>query len=86
MCLDAAFQIDSVDVNVCNANQHLKRLTFFFNSASVERVILCVVDGDMGHRADALSCYMKQKHRMIWERRHGPVGSGRKTVLGPAHH
>lgn len=36
--------------------------------------------GDMGHRADALQCYMKQKHRMIWERRHGPVGSGRKTV------
>lgn len=21
---------------------------------------------------------MKQKHRMIWERRHGPVGSGMK--------
>lgn len=37
--------------------------------------------GDMGHRADSLSCYMKQKHRMIWERRHGPVGSGRKTVF-----
>ena len=23
---------------------------------------------------------MKQKHRMIWERRHGPVGSGMKDT------
>lgn len=37
--------------------------------------------GDMGHRADALSCYMKQKHRMIWERRHGPVGKGKEDVM-----
>ena len=22
---------------------------------------------------------MKQKHRMAWERRHGPVGTGMKT-------
>jgi len=22
---------------------------------------------------------MKQKHRMMWERRHGPVGTGMKT-------
>lgn len=22
---------------------------------------------------------MKQKHRLVWERRHGPVGSGMKT-------
>jgi len=47
---------------------------------------LLVADGDMGYRGDALKCYMKQKHRMIWERRHGPVGSGRKTVLGPPQH
>lgn len=44
---------------------------------------LCMTDGDMGHKADAVSAYMKQKHRLIWERRHGPVGSGRKTVLQP---
>jgi NADH dehydrogenase (ubiquinone) 1 beta subcomplex subunit 10 len=23
---------------------------------------------------------MKQKHRMVWERRHGPVGSGMKDA------
>lgn len=33
-------------------------------------------DGDLGGYANAKSCYMKQKHRLIWERRHGPVGSG----------
>lgn len=35
-------------------------------------------DGDLGGYANAKSCYLKQKHRMIWERRHGPVGSGMK--------
>lgn len=25
---------------------------------------------------------MKQKHRLVWERRHGPVGSGMKTTEG----
>jgi NADH dehydrogenase (ubiquinone) 1 beta subcomplex subunit 10 len=25
-------------------------------------------------------CYMKQKHRLVWERRHGPVGTGMKTT------
>ena len=39
---------------------------------------LHVVDGDLGHKGDVIQCYMKQKHRMIWERRHGPVGSGKK--------
>lgn len=27
---------------------------------------------------DVVHAFMKQKHRMIWERRHGPVGSGMK--------
>lgn len=35
-------------------------------------------DGDLGGYANAKTCYMKQKHRLIWERRHGPVGSGMK--------
>lgn len=30
----------------------------------------------MGVGLNVLNAYMKQKHRMIWERRHGPVGSG----------
>ncbi|CAD1481247.1 unnamed protein product, partial [Heterotrigona itama] len=33
-------------------------------------------DGDIGVPHNVLDAYMKQKHRMIWERRHGPVGSG----------
>ncbi|GLV40758.1 NADH dehydrogenase (ubiquinone) PDSW subunit [Carabus blaptoides fortunei] len=34
--------------------------------------------GDLGAYGDVRAAYMKQKHRMIWERRHGPVGSGMK--------
>ena len=37
----------------------------------------CVIlDGDLGAKGTVRDAYMKQKHRMIWERRHGPVGSG----------
>ncbi|CAD6998391.1 unnamed protein product [Ceratitis capitata] len=36
-------------------------------------------NGDLGGYANAKSAYMKQKHRLIWERRHGPVGSGMKS-------
>ncbi|XP_037959627.1 NADH dehydrogenase [ubiquinone] 1 beta subcomplex subunit 10 [Teleopsis dalmanni] len=35
--------------------------------------------GDLGAYGNAKIAYMKQKHRMIWERRNGPVGSGMKT-------
>ncbi|XP_063700919.1 NADH dehydrogenase [ubiquinone] 1 beta subcomplex subunit 10 [Culicoides brevitarsis] len=35
--------------------------------------------GDLGAYGKARAAYMKQKHRLIWERRHGPVGSGMKT-------
>lgn len=33
-------------------------------------------DGDLGAYGDVKTAFMKQKHRLIWERRHGPVGSG----------
>ena len=36
--------------------------------------------GDLGAGGTVLDAYMKQKHRMIWERRHGPVGTGMRTV------
>ncbi|OAD54920.1 NADH dehydrogenase [ubiquinone] 1 beta subcomplex subunit 10 [Eufriesea mexicana] len=32
--------------------------------------------GDMAYPINVVEAFMKQKHRMIWERRHGPVGSG----------
>lgn len=36
--------------------------------------------GDLGATGKARECYMKQKHRLIWERRHGKVGSGMKEA------
>lgn len=36
------------------------------------------LDGDLGGYHNVKKAYMKQKHRLIWERRHGPVGSGKK--------
>lgn len=44
--------------------------------------ILSILDGDLGGYANAKSCYLKQKHRMLWERRHGPVGTGMKDQRG----
>ncbi|XP_065213773.1 NADH dehydrogenase [ubiquinone] 1 beta subcomplex subunit 10 [Planococcus citri] len=35
--------------------------------------------GDIGQGPQyARKVFMKQKHRMLWERRHGPVGTGKK--------
>ena len=34
--------------------------------------------GDLGAKINVLDAFMKQKHRMLWERRNGPVGSGAK--------
>lgn len=49
----------------------------------------CFPDGDLGAIGDGRSAYMKQKHRMIWERRHGKIGSGMKpqdwTTLFSTH-
>ncbi|ELT92958.1 hypothetical protein CAPTEDRAFT_158459 [Capitella teleta] len=36
--------------------------------------------GDLGAGGNVIDAYMKQKHRLIWERRHGPVGSGMKAT------
>nr|CAG4651520.1 EOG090X0LTN [Simocephalus serrulatus] len=35
--------------------------------------------GELGPNNDVKDAYMKQKHRMLWERRHGPVGTGMKS-------
>ncbi|XP_012267111.2 NADH dehydrogenase [ubiquinone] 1 beta subcomplex subunit 10 [Athalia rosae] len=32
--------------------------------------------GDLGAYGNVRDAYMKQKHRMVWERRYGPVGTG----------
>lgn len=44
------------------------------------------LDGDLGAFGRSKAAYMKQKHRMIWERRHGPVGSGMKGGEEEEHH
>lgn len=36
--------------------------------------------GDIGVAGTVKDAYMKQKHRLIWERRHGPVGSQGKDI------
>jgi NADH-ubiquinone oxidoreductase subunit 10 len=38
-----------------------------------------LADGDLGAYGDAKAAFFKQKHRMLWERRHGEVGSGMKA-------
>lgn len=51
---------------------------FVFINLSFFNLYFPKTDGDLGGYGDAKAAYMKQKHRMIWERRHGPVGSGMK--------
>ena len=40
--------------------------------------------GDMFHKHGARDVLMKQKHRLMWERRHGEVGTGMKAESAPA--
>lgn len=61
---------DSIDV------QRIIFRTIIFNGLLSKLVLL---DGDLGAVGNAKDAYMKQKHRMIWERRHGKIGSGMKT-------
>lgn len=42
------------------------------NNRYVYVLILC----SLAHGANVIDAYMKQKHRLIFERRYGPVGSG----------
>jgi len=35
--------------------------------------------GDLGANYNVEKAYMKQKHRLLWERRHGKIGSGMKS-------
>ena len=52
---------------------HVSLIVFLFILPST----FCLLsDGDLGFQPSAKEVYMKQKHRMIWERRYGKVGSG----------
>lgn len=37
--------------------------------------------GELGAEADVRDAYMKQKHRLIWERRHPEIMEERKKAL-----
>lgn len=42
--------------------------------------IITFSDGELGAQFNVKNAFMKQKHRLLWERRHGKVGCGmRKT-------
>ncbi|XP_057371345.1 NADH dehydrogenase [ubiquinone] 1 beta subcomplex subunit 10-like [Daphnia carinata] len=42
----------------------------------------CMKYADLGPFNNVKDAYMKQKHRMLWERRHGKVGTGMKNQDG----
>lgn len=41
-----------------------------------------IADGDLGWDINAEQVFFRQKHRLIWERRHGEVGTGMKDKDG----
>ena len=47
-----------------------------FPTALIKFHFFPISDGDLGANAKAKKAYFKQKHRMVWERRYGPVGTG----------
>ncbi|VEN61962.1 unnamed protein product [Callosobruchus maculatus] len=61
------------------APDHMEKCTPLFREYENAATNWFIKYGDLGAYHNAKSAYMKQKHRMIWERRHGPVGSGKKT-------
>ena len=42
---------------------------------------LCFADGELGYATDVRDAYMKQKHRMIWERRNPEVMAERQRLV-----
>ncbi|TPP62467.1 NADH dehydrogenase [ubiquinone] 1 beta subcomplex subunit 10 [Fasciola gigantica] len=40
--------------------------------------------GELSWNTDVRHAFMKQKHRMLWERRNGPVGTGERSAVQKA--
>ncbi|OON13435.1 NADH dehydrogenase [ubiquinone] 1 beta subcomplex subunit 10 family protein [Opisthorchis viverrini] len=40
--------------------------------------------GELSWNTDVSHAFMKQKHRMLWERRNGPVGTGQRSAVDVA--
>lgn len=68
------FTIKQLKIGSLNVSQDINN---YFKQVFNKIILL---DGDLGGYANAKSCYMKEKHRLIWERRHGPVGSGMRQT------
>ncbi len=51
--------------------------------AMILMLLPCNADADLGPYNNVKDAYMKQKHRMLWERRHGKVGTGMKNEDEP---
>ncbi|XP_013420178.1 NADH dehydrogenase [ubiquinone] 1 beta subcomplex subunit 10 [Lingula anatina] len=71
-------------VKQCAINNEFKEEVMLFESCKeiedlYKNALLAysIKYGELGAYPTAKSCYMKQKHRMIWERRHG------KTITAP---
>ncbi|XP_056643209.1 NADH dehydrogenase [ubiquinone] 1 beta subcomplex subunit 10 [Diorhabda sublineata] len=64
------------DCALYEAPDHLEKCRPLFDQYQEATTNWFIKYGDLGGYGDAKAAYMKQKHRMIWERRHGPVGSG----------
>lgn len=70
-------------LNKANLQASIVTLIFFFKF-SFTNSIYFLADGDLGFYGNSLTAFMKQKHRLIWERRHGKIGSGRKDLQNAA--
>uniref|UniRef100_A0A1B0B7Q3 NADH dehydrogenase [ubiquinone] 1 beta subcomplex subunit 10 n=1 Tax=Glossina palpalis gambiensis TaxID=67801 RepID=A0A1B0B7Q3_9MUSC len=67
------------DCTMYEAPDHLEKCkeTLEQYEKAAENWFIKCKNGDLGGYANAKSAYMKQKHRLIWERRYGPVGTGK---------
>ncbi|KAJ8915970.1 hypothetical protein NQ315_016647 [Exocentrus adspersus] len=69
------------DCVMYEAPDHLERCTPLHKQYEEATTNWFTKYGDLGAYHNAKTCYMKQKHRLLWERRHGPVGTGMKSDL-----
>uniref|UniRef100_U5EWT9 NADH dehydrogenase [ubiquinone] 1 beta subcomplex subunit 10 n=1 Tax=Corethrella appendiculata TaxID=1370023 RepID=U5EWT9_9DIPT len=55
---------------------HMKKCTPIFDAYNKAAENWFIKYGDLGGYYNAKKALMKQKHRLVWERRHGKVGTG----------
>lgn len=60
--------------------QHLNRCTQVLEDMEEAELNFFIKYGELGSEADCRDVYMKQKHRMIWERRHPEIMEERERL------